>query len=131
MSRMSLGFRTSSTVIQVGEENSLVTRVVDPYFTQYWNRLDFLCLLSSGKTVLTILDLEKMTSRIPLSDLSSLSHLAIPVCVYAKTRDLILLRSCYADAGETELASINTSSSSRHVCIDVYRFRSWRLIWPQ
>ena len=71
-----------------------VTRVVDPYFTQYWNRLDFLCLLSSGKTVLTILDLEKMTPRIPLSDLSSLSHLAIPVCVYAKTRDLILLRSC-------------------------------------
>ena len=94
-----------------------MTRVVDPYFTQYWNRLDFLCLLSSGKTVLTILDLEKMTPRIPLSDLS-LSHLAIPVCVYAKTRDLILLRSCYADAGETELASKNTSSSSRHVCID-------------
>ena len=30
------------------------------------------------------------------------------VCVYAKTRDLILLRSCYADAGETELASIST-----------------------
>ena len=55
-------------MIQVGEENSLVTRVVDPYFTQYWNRLDFLCLLSSGKTVLTILDLEKMTPRIPLSD---------------------------------------------------------------
>ena len=27
------------------------------------------------------------------------------VCVYAKTRDLILLRSCYADAGETEFRS--------------------------
>ena len=26
----------------------------------------------------------------------------LTVCVYAKTRDLILLRSCYADAGETE-----------------------------
>ena len=32
------------------------------------------------------------------------SNRFIPVCVYAKTRDLILLRSCYADAGETELA---------------------------
>ena len=39
------------------------------------------------------------------------SNRFIPVCVYAKTRDLILLRSCYADAGETELASINTLSS--------------------
>ena len=66
------GFRTSSTVIQVGEENSLVTRVVDPYFTQYWNRLDFLCLLSSGKTVLTILDLEKMTPRLALEVLGLL-----------------------------------------------------------
>ena len=47
------------------------------------------------------------------------SNRFIPVCVYAKTRDLIVLRSCYADAGETELASINTSSSSRHVCKDV------------
>ena len=28
------------------------------------------------------------------------------VCVYAKTRDLILLRSCYADAGETEFRSL-------------------------
>ena len=46
------------------------------------------------------------------------SNRFIPVCVYAKTRDLILLRSCYADAGETEVASINTSSSSRSVCID-------------
>ena len=31
------------------------------------------------------------------------SNRFIPVCVYAKTRDLILLRSCYADAGETDL----------------------------
>ena len=34
-----------------------------------------------------------------------------PVCVYAKTRDLILLRSCYVDAGETDLASIIILSS--------------------
>ena len=33
------------------------------------------------------------------------SNRFIPVCVYAKTRDLILLRSCYADAGETEFRS--------------------------
>ena len=47
---------------------------------------------------------ELLESDIWPSSSSSSRHVC--VCVYAKTRDLILLRSCYADAGETEFRSL-------------------------
>jgi len=39
-----------------------VYRVVDPYFLQRWNRLDFLCLLSSLKSLFELLLLRDVIS---------------------------------------------------------------------
>jgi hypothetical protein len=48
---------SSSTLIIVMEQGTAVRRVVDPYVAQMWNRLDFLCLVSTFGTLLQVLNL--------------------------------------------------------------------------